>query len=152
MKKRLYKVTNMLRLVKSVTKPAVLRCSSSSSIAAFQYPPRISTRLYHSYPDPNEKPQISSVTHPNIAKQLDKSSDYFKLNSIFRLDKPFPGIAESAGIKDSRIPTTLCTKLPNGISVATQDMPGLMTSFVLAFKAGRLASRDCLFYFTHENN
>jgi hypothetical protein len=96
----------------------------------------ISIRSYHSYPDPNEKPRIST-TVSTAAKQIDKASGIFDIDKKFRLDTPFPGVTLGKPIKDSTTPNTISTKLENGLTVATQENPGLMTSFAFVVRTGR---------------
>jgi processing peptidase subunit alpha len=92
---------------------------------------------YHSYPDPNEKPQISRGK--SDGQRMDKntkSNDDVKVSETFRLDKAFPGVPISTGLKDNSIPQTLSTKLSNGLVVASQDIPGLMSSFTFIVGTG----------------
>lgn len=93
-------------------------------------------RYYHSYPDPKEKPTIIQ-TKSDVKKSLDKSGSEFQLPSKFRMDELFPGTVVSSGIKNTNLPETRATVLPNGLTVATQEMPGLMSSFCLIVKTGR---------------
>ena len=93
------------------------------------------TRSYHSYPDPKEKPVISQ-SRSNEEKKLDKSKDEFKLANKFKLDAIFPGTPTSKGIGVGDAPATKSTVLSNGITVASQDMPGLMSSFAVIVRAG----------------
>lgn len=93
------------------------------------------TRSYHSYPDPKEKPVISQ-SKSNGVKQLDKSKGEFNLANKFKLDAVFPGTPTSKGIEAGSAPVTKSTILPNGVTVASQDMPGLMSSFAVIVRAG----------------
>lgn len=94
-----------------------------------------SVRSYHSYPDENEVP---TITHSisSVQKQVDKTG--FDLDKKFAFDRPFPGVPQPQGIVDSTIPKPNITKLDNGLTVASQDVPGLMTSFALIVRTGRL--------------
>jgi hypothetical protein len=93
-------------------------------------------RGYHTYPDPDEKPQIS-YSKSDSKQQLNKSE--FKLDKKFGFDVVFPGYGVSNGIGSSvSTPATYVSKLSsNGLTVASQDLPGLMTSFALIIRAGR---------------
>jgi hypothetical protein len=91
-------------------------------------------RCYHSYPDPNEKP-ILTTTLADHAKKYDKSVG-FSLDSKFKMDSPFPGTPSFTGVDPSAPPPTLHTRLENGLIVASQDMPGMMTSMALIVRAG----------------
>ncbi|RYH32254.1 hypothetical protein EON65_00975 [archaeon] len=99
---------------------------------------RYCVRAYHSYPEPGEKPEIRTTTAPAGIKQLDKTSNELKLHDKFRLDKPFPDMPAVKPLISSATPPTLSTKLDNGLTVATQEMPGLMSSVAFIVKAGRL--------------
>ena len=92
-----------------------------------------SINRYHSYPNPDEKPQISTTTS-TVKKQLNK--DEFALDNKFKMEKVFPGIVLGNPIRDSTTPQTIATKLSNGLTVATQEMPGLMTSLAFVVKTG----------------
>jgi len=91
-------------------------------------------RDYHSYPDPNEKPKIQLSTASSL-KTLDKSK-YF-LKESFKLDLQFPGTPISKGITKENPPVTESSRLANDLTVASQEMPGLMTSFAFLVKTGR---------------
>lgn len=95
-----------------------------------------STAQYHSYPSPDEKPQVSTFTS-TVSKQIDKSSNLFALDAKFKMDALFPGISLGKPIRDSTTPQTVTSKLANGLTVATQEMPGLMTSLAFVVKTGR---------------
>lgn len=91
---------------------------------------------YHSYPDPNEKPIINTFTSKHT-KVLDKANPEFSLNSVFKMSTPFPGVPVSSGINASAPPPTLFTTLNNGLTVASQDIPGMMSSIALIVRTGR---------------
>lgn len=93
-----------------------------------------SLQSYHSYPDPDDKPVITSAKS-TVKPKLDKSS--MKLDSKFRLDKIYPGFSASDKSNNLPAPKTEMTKLANGLTVASQDVPGLMTSFAFMVRAGR---------------
>jgi hypothetical protein len=93
---------------------------------------------YHSFPDPNEKPQIS-VAKSDVKKTIDKNNPQFRLQSGFRLDSAFPGVPSSSGIKKQEAPETSSTVLKNGLTVATQDTHGLMSSIAFLAHTGRLS-------------
>lgn len=94
--------------------------------------------FYHTYPDPNDKGSVSSTKAAdlNVQKQLDKSGGEFGLDEKFRMDSVFPGIPQGKKIGDQPAPLTKSSKLDNGLTVASQDMPGLMTSFAFIVKSG----------------
>ena len=101
---------------------------------------RCGARLYHTYPDPSDKGSITTAlaSKSNIEKQiLDKSGDAFTLDSKFKLEEMFPGVPSGKKVEDSgNAPPTLNTKLDSGLTVVTQDMPGLMTSFAIMVGTG----------------
>ncbi len=103
--------------LRRIRKPALLLCE------------------YHSYPDPSDTPIVSKAKS-EIKKQLEKMVR-FDLHEKFKLDAVFPGTPISAGISKNAPPKTLSTKLNNGITVASQDMPGMMSSFAVIVRAGR---------------
>jgi hypothetical protein len=94
-------------------------------------------RSYHSYPDPSEKPAIATTKAEVSEKKYDKTSSEFKLDPKYNMKILFPGVKESDGIGSLPPPPTLFTTLPSGLTVASQDMPGMMTSMTFAVRAGR---------------
>lgn len=96
---------------------------------------------FHSYPDENEKPVITSTisTHKKTLVK-DKS---FDLDSKFELRTAFPGVPSNSGIKISQELPIHTSKLSNGLTVATQDLPGLMSSIAFVVNAGRLVGFTC---------
>jgi processing peptidase subunit alpha len=72
----------------------------------------------------------------DVKKQLDKSGGEFNLDESFRMDSVFPGVPSGKKIGDQPMPSTTSTTLENGLTVASQDMPGLMTSFAFIVKSG----------------
>ena len=115
--------------------PGFIHMELRSSVLLFAH-----HRQYHSYPDPEEKPRIST-TKSSSAKQIDKSTGIFDIDKKFRLDKPFPGMILGNPITDSTTPNTVSTKLANGLTVATQENLGLMTSFAFVVKTGRYGNK-----------
>lgn len=96
----------------------------------------LQSRGYHSYPDPNEKPVITTSVS-SVEKQIkDKNGKEFTLDSKFNLEKMFPGVPVSKGINSSVAPEVKSTILSNGLTVATQEMPGLMSSFAFMIGTG----------------
>jgi len=91
---------------------------------------------YHSYPDPNEQPKISS-TVSSAVRSMDKNGDDFILDSKFNLKRPFPGTNFLGSKLDGKAPETISSVLENGLTVATQEVPGLMSSFTFVVKTGR---------------
>jgi processing peptidase subunit alpha len=92
-------------------------------------------RLFHSYPDPKENPQISTSI-ANSDKTLDKSRPEFALHEKFKIEHVFPGVATSTGIAKGAEPLTVSSKLANGLTVASQERHGLMSSFAIIVKTG----------------
>lgn len=94
-------------------------------------------RLYHSYPDPNEKPVITTSIHKRDATNPSKKDD-ISLDKKFKIDSIFPGVPVTRGIKPGeQAPETKSTKLKNGITVATQEVPGsLMSSITFMLGSG----------------
>lgn len=109
---------------------------SHSGFAQFRSYSLTGCSRYHSYPDPNETPIVKTSTS-NHAKVLDKTSPEYSLNSVFKMDNPFPGVPVSKGINASAPPPTLYTSLSNGLTVASQDIPGMMSSIALIVRTGR---------------
>lgn len=95
-----------------------------------------SARRYHSYPDPDEKP-IIQTSQPSSPKVYDKKNPEFQLDKRFKMEELFPGTPLSKGIGTSKPPPTLYSTLPNGLTVASQEMPGLMTSVAFIVRTGR---------------
>lgn len=96
------------------------------------------SRKYHSYPDPNEKAQISTFVSKTTEKQIDKSSGIFSLKNDFKLDTAFPGVPLHQGISDKGAPVVHQTKLPNGLLVASNELPGsFMVTLGFLVKCGR---------------
>ena len=93
-------------------------------------------RGYTSYPDPNEKPQISTFLSTAKRTILDKKGKEYELDEKFRLDSLFPGVPPPTGITAQAPPPTLSTRLPSGLTVATQEMHGLMSSFAFVVSVG----------------
>jgi processing peptidase subunit alpha len=96
---------------------------------------RIIPRFYQTYPDPNENPKISTSVS-SVEKQLNKSDGKFNLADKFKLDQLFPGVPISKGIVKGVQPTTKSTTLSNGLTIASQEMPGLMSSFAFIVNSG----------------
>jgi hypothetical protein len=94
-------------------------------------------RYYHSYPDRNEKPVITT-SKSNVEKTVDKKALGVNLHQSFNLSKCFPGISHGKSLSSqAEFPQTVTTKLSNGLVVASQDFYSLMTSFAFVVKAGR---------------
>jgi hypothetical protein len=101
---------------------------------------------YHTYPDPKEEPKISSIVS-NATKTLDKSRNDFALDSKFKFEIPFPGTNIPGEKSDTSPPQIVSSVLDNGLTVATQEVPGLMSSFTFLVKAGRYISNCFAFFF-----
>lgn len=93
-------------------------------------------RGYHSYPDPNEVAKVQT-TISNNTSTFSKCSTLVGLDESFKLEREFPGVPKSKGISKNNIPQTMISKLSNGLTVASQEMPGFMVSFAFLVKAGR---------------
>lgn len=93
------------------------------------------TRFYHSYPDPNEKAEITHSVSSTKTK-LDKSQPQYQLDEKFKLDKLFPGIETTKTLSADSEPETKSTVLENGLTVVSLERPGLMNSFAFLVKAG----------------
>lgn len=104
----------------------------------------VNFRGYHSYPDPNEVPVIKT-SQPSSPKVYDKKTPEFQLDQKFKMDDIFPGVPVSKGIGSSPPPPTLYTTLANGLTVASQEMPGLMTSVALIVRTGRYVDSKDLY-------
>lgn len=104
-------------------------------------------RHYHTYPDPNEIPIITSAksTLTSVAA-IPKNLENLLLNSnaSFSMDASFPGFDLSSTQFDGQLtsPPTRTTKLSNGLTVATQDTPSLMTSFAFAIGSGSASEKQ----------
>ena len=96
---------------------------------------RSSARSYHSFPDPNEKPQVSTAKS-TTKKMLNKAAPEFKVDAKFRMETPFQGVPQGSAFKSSDPPRTHATTLPNGLTVASQDTYGLMSSFAFLVNRG----------------
>ena len=94
-------------------------------------------RRYHSYPDPSEKPVITTSIHKKDAVVSSKKDD-ISLDKKFKIDSIFPGVPVTRGIKPGeKAPETRSTVLKNGITVATQEVPGsLMSSITFMLGSG----------------
>lgn len=106
----------------------------------------ISRRSYHSFPDPKEKPVIT--THFSTAKpQIEKTKLDLSLNVDFKMNAPFPNYETyNRYIKDVN-PKTFSTVLKNGLTIASEDRYSLMTTLAFVVKTGRY-DVVCL-YFAH---
>ena len=97
---------------------------------------RLRRECYHSFPDPSEVPLVSSTlsTHK---KTFNKDLPEFSISQNFRLDRPFAFSQTKTSSSSNGVPKTHATKLPNGITVASIDTPGLMTTFSFLVQTGR---------------
>ena len=94
---------------------------------------------YHSFPDPSEKPQISSATSSSKRK-VDKDATHgFSVHEKFRLETPFPMTVSGPGkhVNDQSRPEVQSTKLSNGLTVSSIDTQGLMAAFSFLIQTGR---------------
>lgn len=94
------------------------------------------TRKYHSYPDPDEKPKISTFRSSGNEKREKKGEAL--LSKQYRMDESFPGSPTPTGIKKESAPIIRETKLTNGLIVTSQELPGsLMVTLGFMVKCGR---------------
>ena len=100
-----------------------------------------SAACYHSYPDPNERPIVTNAKS-DAKRTMNKKGDKDIIKKIsidekFRLDVIFPGVPVSKGLQSKVAPNPISTKLSNGVTIATQDMPGsMMSSFSFMIASG----------------
>jgi mitochondrial-processing peptidase subunit alpha len=91
------------------------------------------SRSYHTYPEAGDKGVETNfkASDSDVTKQiLDKSGEGFSLHESYGIDKVFPGVPSGVKVDDDGAgPQTKHTILPSGLTVASQDMPGLMASF-----------------------
>ena len=121
----------MIRTILSYSRSSV---SSSRRIALS---PRFLGQRYHTYPDPDEKPIITEAKS-ETTRTVKKEGERFEAMKRYVVDKPFEiphDIASGSAFKEE--PKTEVTKLKNGLTIATQDMPGLMCSLSFLVKTGR---------------
>jgi processing peptidase subunit alpha len=100
---------------------------------------RAAGRAYHTYPDPEETP-VTTSARSEAVRTVTKTGQEFDAMHRYDMNKPFaiPGeISEGGGFTQQ--PKTMVTTLANGLTVATQDMPGLMCSIALLVKTGSTA-------------
>lgn len=96
-------------------------------------------RNYHTYPDPEDQ-GITTSARSEVQKTVVKDGNEFQAVRRFDVSKPFdiPSNVQTTPLTEQ--PKTMITKLPNGLTVATQDMPGIMCSIALLVKSGRYHS------------
>ena len=101
---------------------------------------------YHSFPDPSEKPQISSATSSSKRRVDKEATDGYSVHEMFRLDRPFPlkGGGHGKHGDDQARPAVQSTKLSNGVTVSSIDTQGLMTAFSYLVQTGRYTSSPIL--------
>eukprot|EP00605_Chrysophyceae_sp_TOSAG23-4_P002348 GSChrysophyteH1.ASY1.ANO1.2596.1 assembled CDS len=103
----------------------------------------IGRRGYHSYPDPNDKGvETRSLAKDSDVKAqiLDKSGPTYALDDSYEIENVFPGVPSGSRVEAGAAPATQHTVLPSGLTVASHEMPGLMTSF--AFMVGTGSSYE----------
>lgn len=89
---------------------------------------------YHSYPDPNETPQISKYVSTSERKV--KTGPEFDVNPLLTIGAIPTDIDHLSPEASSLSFETASTVLPNGITVVSQDTTGLMTSFSFTVGTG----------------
>lgn len=92
--------------------------------------------MYHTFPDPNEKPVITTSIS-EIKKQLDKSKLDISLDDTFKMHNQFPDFNNYNKSISNVNTKTLSTTLKNGLVVASEDRYSLMTSLAFVVKTGR---------------
>ena len=93
-------------------------------------------RSYHSFPDPKEKPVIT--THFSTAKpQLEKTNLDLSLNVDFKMNAPYPNYEKYNSYIQNVNPKTFSTVLKNGLTIASEDRYSLMTTLAFVVKTGR---------------
>ena len=105
-----------------------------------RFPSSTVLRKYHSYPDPNELPVITTYKSSQSNRQVEKRSSDFDGMKKFSMINAY-GDVPSKGANHHLVPITEMTKLPNGLLVASQEKNGLMSSFSLIVAAG--SSFEC---------
>ena len=129
-------------LLKAVRRYGILAKRSTSITSVQQLSlPKFDTamrRQYHSYPDPDEKPIIS--THKSDSKKVIKSDKEVGVSAGLSLNNN--EIIEhmdnlTTGLKPPPMELKK-TILPNGITVASHDKHGMMTSVSFNIGTGRL--------------
>ncbi len=102
---------------------------------------RVSERLYHSFPDPEEKPKISYSSSSRKSKIKKKAYSFIddtekkhddNTTSVNFYSNPSSNKNQFGNHEEF----TDISKLSNGLSVASQDMHGLMSSFAFAVGSG----------------
>lgn len=94
-------------------------------------------RGYHTYPDPDEAPIISTA-RSDAKNGTSKTGEEFRSMSLrYDINKAFGIPKDMRAIPLTKQPRTEITKLANGLTIATQDMPGMMCSMALLVKTGR---------------
>jgi processing peptidase subunit alpha len=78
---------------------------------------------------------VSTATS-TAKKTLNKSAPEFQVDPTFRVETPFPGVPRGSAFKSTDTPRTYATKLSNGLTVASQDTYGLMSSFAFLVNRG----------------
>jgi processing peptidase subunit alpha len=106
-----------------------------------------SRRSYHSYPDPDEKGVETNTIAKNLTDRvmpqiLDKQGQDFTLDEKFKIsidgkNAGFPGVPTGKFVQPGNAgPEVQATVLASGLTVASQDKPGLMTSFCFCVGTG----------------
>lgn len=104
-------------------------------------------RNYHSYPDPNEKPVISS-SRSNISSVAaipkDEASLALSTASSLPMDAEYPGFSFTSREKTTSTAPfpTKQSRLSNGLTVVSQDSFSLMTSLALVVGSGSANERQ----------
>ena len=104
-------------------------------------------RSYHSYPDPNEKPVISSSrsTISSVAAiPKDETALALSTASSLPMDAEYPGFSFTSRMGTSNaVPfPTLQSRLSNGMAVVSQDSFSLMTSLAVVIGSGSANERQ----------
>lgn len=120
---------------------AIRKCSFRIT-SSFRLTPSFGRlRSYHSFPDPNEKPVISQYKSTlSTVAAIPKDLDALVMSplSSYSMDTQYPGFESHKNASNALplIPIVQSTTLSNGMTVASQDNHGLMSSFAFVMGAG----------------
>ena len=96
------------------------------------------SRLYHSFPDPQEVPKISHSKSNHVSRKLKKDTSF----SDEEFQIKIPEINNDSHVDFESSDFTHVTKLDNNLTVSSQDMHGLMSSFAFAVGSGSANEND----------
>jgi hypothetical protein len=90
---------------------------------------------YHTYPEPGDKGVFSSSVSKK--QKFGNEANKAEVDKKFKTNVPFPGIQSSQNQVSTEESNVQKTVLANGLTVASQDMRGLLTSIIVLVKTGR---------------